>query len=333
MQRGALVVGLFLGGSYGYAQEPSLPGFSFLPFQNKSDFTGKWDVGVDVPRFLSAYIKERYRIPTISPIIVKNFFDERQPQGGGIEDVKFWVELYRRFGVRYLVAGTVEQFDVSRFMTGQPLLGGYEAFKGEVSITYVVYDLDRTASSTAAVSIKKGEASGDYADRSLTLTLFGKQSERTIEYRDLDKIRFGSEDFNRTVIGQACFQLGEHFALGLEGAMPSIKAWGMSNPDSLLRLGQTLDSISLNFKPKTISGVVVFVEGESAFINLGSEDGVRVGQRIPVYRNQMGPGSETDAIGELRVAEVRGPHLSLVRILSGQKAIKVRDKITVTVVR
>lgn len=316
-----------------HAQEKSSPGFAFIPFENRSDFKGRWDVGIDVPRFLSAYVKERYRIPTISPVIVKDFFDEQNHQGAEINDVKFWVELYRRFGVRYLVAGTVEMFDVSRFMTGQPLVGGYEAFKGEVSITFAVYDLDRTAFSSTPVAIKKGDAAGEFADRSLTLTLFGKQSDRTVEYRDLDKIRFGSEDFNRTVIGQACFQLGERFALQLERAIPGIRAWAMTDPDSLLRLGQSLDTLSLSFKPSTFSGTVVFVEGENAFINLGSEDGVRPGQQILVHRDPMAQDASTDAIGQLHVVEVRGPHLSLARIVNGQKSIRVKDKVSVTVIR
>jgi hypothetical protein len=316
-----------------HAQEKSSPGFAFIPFENRSDFEGRWDVGIDVPRFLSAYVKERYRIPSVSPVIVKNFFVEQNHQGAEINDVKFWVELYRRFGVRFLVAGTVEMFDISRFTTGDPSVGGYEAFKGEVSITFAVYDLDRTAFSLTPVEVKKGDAAGEFADRSLTLTLFGKQSDRTIEYRDLDKIRFGSEDFNRTVIGQACLLLGERFALQLERAMPGIRTWATTDPDSLIRLGQSLDTLSLSFEPLTISGTVVFVEGENTFINLGSEDGVRPGQQILVHRDPMAKDAGTGAIGELHVVEVRGPHLSLARIVNGQKSIRAKDKVSVTVIR
>jgi hypothetical protein len=313
-----------------HAQQPSTPGFLFLPFQNKSDFTGKWQIGTDVPRFLSAYIKERYRIPTVSSVVAQNFASEI---GGAVDDVKTWTALYNRFGVRYLVAGDLDVFDVSRFMTGQPLLGGYEAYKGEVSISFIVYDLDRTSSSAVPVSITKGEASGQFADRSLALTLFGKPSERTVEFRELDKIRFGSEDFNRTVIGQACFQLAERFARSLETSMPAIKAWGMTNPDSVLHLGQSIDSISLKFQPKAVVGEVVLVEGESAFINLGNEDGLRMGQQILVYRDQVSMKSGTDSVGELRVTEFRGAHLTLTRIVNGQKSIHVKDKFSITVLR
>lgn len=329
---GLLLLGQMSGGNV-LAQGSPVQGFVFLPFQNNSDFQGRWDVGLDVPRFLAAFMKERYRIPTISPVVVKNFFEEQEHDGFALDDIKFWDAVYRQFKVRFLVAGAVEQFEVSRFVTGQPLLGGYEAFKGSLTVTFTVFDLERSVQSATAAQIKRGEAAGEFADRSLTLTLFGKQSERTVEYRDLDKIRFGSEDFNRTVIGQACFQASENFALEVESAMPAIKAWGMTNPDSLLHFGQMLDSISLNFKPVTIWGNIVFIEGESAFINLGSEDGVRTGQQFSVYRNLMAQDAVAGTIGELQVTEVRGPHLSLARIVKGQKSLKVRDRISVTVVR
>ena len=115
--------------------------------------------------------------------------------------------------------------------------------------------------------------------------------------------------------------------------MPAIKAWGMTNPDSVLRLGLSLDSLSLKFKPRTVLGEVILVEGQSAFINLGSEDGVRLGQQIRVYRDQISMKSETESVGELLVTEIRGSHLTLARIVSGQNSIRVKDKISITVFR
>lgn len=319
------------------AQTTSKPGFIFLPFENNSDFEGKWEIGVDVPRFLNAYVSQRYRIPSVSPMLVRNFLEEQKLSSGSLDDVKFWIELYKRFHVRYLVAGTIEEFDVSRFMTGQPLLGGYEAFKGEVRIRYIVYDMEKTAASASYVQITKGGAAGEFADRSLALTLFGKPSDRTLEFRDLDKIKFGTDDFNRTVIGQACFQLGEHFSLELENALPTMKVWAATTPDSLLTLAQSLDSISISFRHRTISGSIVFIEANNVFLNLGSEDGIKAGQRVFVYAAGLEPSEQKNngpgKVGELQVVEVRGPHLSHTRIVSGEGKIKIKDKVQVTVVK
>ncbi|MEX1276172.1 MAG: hypothetical protein WEB62_07090 [Bacteroidota bacterium] len=314
-------------------QTPSRSGFIFIPFEDRSGFEGKWNVGTDVPRFLAAYVKERFAIPTVSPLVVRNYLEETGNRQGSTDHVLFWVDLYRRFRIRYLIAGAVELFEVNRFMTGQPLLGGYEAFKGETRITFRVYDLDRTAVSASPAQILKGEADGDFSDRSLSMTLFGKPSDRTMEFRDLDRISFGSEEFNHTVIGQALFKLGERFSLELESAMPAIKIWSSTSPDSLLALVQALDTLSLLLKQETLRGLVIFIEGASAFINLGSEDGMRVGQKVKVYKEASSMGNAVDQVGELEITDVRGPHLSLARIVSGDGAIRKNDAVFTIVTR
>ena len=314
-------------------QSFSRSGFVFIPFEDRSGFEGKWNVGTDVPRFLAAYVKERYAIPTVSPVVVKNFLEETGQRAGNEDRVTFWVDLYRRFRIRYLIAGSVDLFEVNRFTTGQPLLGGYEAFKGGVRVTFRVYDLDRTAVSASPVQILKGEADGEFSDRSLSITLFGKPSDRTMEFRELERIAFGSEEFQRTVIGQALFKLGERFSLELENAMPVIKIWSATSPDSLLALVQALDTLSLSMKQETLRGIVVFMEGTSAFINLGSEDGMKVRQKVSVYKEGSSPGDEANRVGELEITDVRGPHLSLTRIVSGEGTIRKNDAVFTVVTR
>jgi hypothetical protein len=316
-----------------FAQAGTQYGFVFLPFRDRSGFEGKWDVASGVPRFLAAYVKERFSVPTVSSVVTKNYLQETGRGEAGVDDVRFWVDLAHRFRIRYLVAGSVDVFDVSRFMTGQPLLGGYEAFKGDVLITFRLYDLERTVQSATPVEVSRGEAAGDFSDRSLTLTLFGKPTERTTEFRELDRIAFGSEEFNQTVIGQAMFRLGENFSLELERILPSIRVWGATSPDSLLAYVQGLDTLSLSLRTETITGFVVFVEGENAFINLGSEDLLRVGQKVKVYKEGSTAEHSSDLVGELEVSELRGPHLSLTKVLKGHGSIKSRDKVSVTVTR
>lgn len=314
-------------------QSPSRSGFIFIPFEDRSGFEGKWNVGTDVPRFLAAYLKERYAIPTVSPLIVNNYLEETGKPAGQSDHVVFWIDLYRRFRIRYLIAGSVDLFEVNRFMTGQPLLGGYEAFKGESRITFRIYDLDRTAVAASPVQIVKGEADGDFSDRSLSMTLFGKPSERTAEFRDLDRVSFGSEEFNRTVIGQAMFKLGERFCLELEAAMPAIRIWSATSPDSLLALVQALDTLSLSLKQETLRGSVIFIEGGSAFINLGSDDGVKVRQKVRVFTGPTSLGNTEDQVGELEITDVRGPHLSLARILTGDGVIRKDDTVLTVIIR
>lgn len=326
------LIGIFFVSNYpALSQEPLRVGFLFLPFENETSFHGKWEIAKDVPRFLSAYVKERYRIPTVSSLVTLNYLIEQNLSEESLSDIKFWQALHQRFQIRYLVTGTILEFDVSRFNVGQPNLGGYEAYKGEVTIRFQVYDLS-SVQLNGPHMLTKGEVSGEFTDRSLALTLFGKPTERTVEFRDLDKIQFGSEEFNRTVIGQACFQLSENFCVEVETVLPFLRkrAQGLVNPDSLAKLAE---GDTLSFRFKFITGFVVFLEGDHVFVNLGSEDGVKKGEVLLVYpHTQELTDSSYKEIGTLQIIEVRGPHLALAQLTTGKGAIKERDRVRVKVV-
>lgn len=315
----------FWHGTFAWSQELPRIGFIVLPFQNETSFHSKWQVANDVPRFLSAYLKERYRVPTVSSLVVLNFLNEQNRGKEALREASTWFQLRERFQLRYLVTGTLLEFDVSQFNVGTPNLGGYEAYKGEVAMRFELYDLH----SSSPRLITSGEVRGEFTDRSLALTLFGKPTERTMEFRDLDKIAFGSDEFNRTVIGQACVELSENFCAELEAVLPALKrlAIGLVSPDSLAKVADQ-DTLSLQFR--FVTGFVMFIENDRAFVNLGSEDGVRKGMELFVYaesRERM----DAPEVGTLEVLEVRGPHLSLVQIRRGKGDIKERDRVRVRV--
>jgi hypothetical protein len=310
-------------------QEQPRIGFIVLPFQNETGFNGKWTIATEVPRFLSAYIKERYRIPTASSLLVLNFLNEQGLSEESLYDAATWRLLRDRFQIRYLVSGTLLAFDVSRFTVGTPNLGGYEAYKGEAALRFELFDLGVQQTSLPR-SLTTGEIRGEYTDRSLALTLFGKPTERTVEFRDLDKIAFGSEEFNRTVIGQACVELSENLCSELESALPALKrlAIGTVKLDSLA-LGTESDTLSLRFT--FITGFVMFLEGDRLFVNLGSEDGLRKGMVLLVYPQRKTPALTEEEVGTVEILEVRGPHLALAHIRSGKGKIRERDRVRVKV--
>ena len=310
------------------AQRTDEIGIIFLPFKNNSDFQGKWDIGNDVPRFVSAYTTARFGVKTVSPVIVLDFLHQQNLSDEKLDDIGFWKELYQRFGLRFAVAGSVETFDISRFVTGDPQLMGYEAFKGETKISYRVLDLKRSGFTSDALEVTKGEASGEFSDRSLVLTLLGKPTQRTVEYRDLDKIPFGTEDFNRTVIGQACLQMSEHFSLKLEIQLPILKSKNTGRIDTVKLTREFSDTTALNFKAHFVMGLIVFVESDEAFINLGTGDGVQKGMTAIVF-SQKDP---TKKVGEIEILDVRSDHFSLGKIVGGKGVLQVKDPVGVRVV-
>lgn len=320
------------------AQPKPQPSFLFLTFEDASGFTGGWDVGMEVPRFLAAYLKARFGVLSISPLLALDVLKSQNRSPDALLDVKFWMELNRRLQARYVVTGVVEEFSLDRFVTGEPNIAGYESYSGTAKIRYVIYDLARSSESAVPVSAAKNEAFGEFADRSLALTLFGKPSLRTTEFRDLGKIRFGSEDFNRTVIGQACFQLAESFAFQIEQYFPLLKSRSPVAPDSVELAAATLDSNAITLRPRVLTGSVVLADGKDVFINLGAEDGVKVGQRVQVYERgeelrdpstSKFLGFSDRKVGEIEIIEMRGPHLALGIVREGEGKIGKNARVRV----
>jgi hypothetical protein len=284
-------------------------GVAFVRFENHSDFEGSWDPAIEMPRYLGAFLRAEQRLSVVSVSVVGAFREDLRPMPAW-DDVKFWRQIRQRFGVRYLVTGSVEMFDVSRFVTGQPAVGGYEAFKGEVRVAYEVIDLERLERSGDLLIVARGETSGEFADRSLAWTLLGKPTQRTVEFRDLNTLRFGSEEFTRTVIGQACLEAARRFSDDLLERIPGLVSHRIRGDSE----GDWVDSLRIDFRERLVEGKIVFIEGSDAFISLGSDDGAREGQVLPVIE-RVGDGSRQ--VATLRVVQVRGPHLSLTRFISG----------------
>lgn len=284
-------------------------GVAFIRFENHSDFEGSWDPALEIPRYLGAFLRAEQRLSVVSVSVVGAFREDQRPVPAW-DDVKFWRQIRQRFGVRFLVTGSVEVFDVSRFVTGQPAVGGYEAFKGEVRVTYEVIDLDRLERSGDLLIVARGETSGEFADRTLAWTLLGKPTQRTVEFRDLNTLRFGSEEFTRTVIGQACLEAARRFSDDLLERIPGLASHRVQGDSE----GDWSDSLHIDFRERVVEGKIVYIEGNDAFISLGSDDGVREGQVLPVLE-RVGDGSRQ--VAALRVVQVRGPHLTLTRFISG----------------
>ncbi|MCU0454618.1 MAG: hypothetical protein MUE68_13270 [Bacteroidetes bacterium] len=299
-------------------------GMAFVRFANHTDFEGTWDPGLEMPRYLGAFLRAEHRLSVVSASVVGTFREDLSPIPAW-DDVKFWRQVRQRFGVRYLVTGTVEVFDISRFVTGQPAVGGYEAFKGEVTVTYEVIDLDRLERSGDLLITARGESRGEFADRALAWTLLGKPTQRTVEFRDLNTLRFGGEEFARTVIGQACLESARRFADDLLERIPGLAAHRSAGELE----GDWSDSTQISFRERVVEGKIVFMEGSDAFISLGTDDGVREGQVLPVVEQA---GDESRQVATIRVVQVRGPHLSLARFIAGSDSATTSSKVRLRVV-
>ncbi|MEI7907547.1 MAG: hypothetical protein WCI84_09365 [Bacteroidota bacterium] len=311
-----------------------------VPFVDHSGFNGKWVPAIDIPRFVSAYTKERFRVGIISPVPVKQF-----AKGQKLDTLQYTTpaqikKIAEHFHVRYIVSAEIIEFTIGRFMVSEVQLAGYEAFSAEVSLKFALYDAARLGSGGEAL-LYEGEAAGSVKDRGLGITLFGKQTDRTSQYFSLDDIAFGSEAFNKTIIGEALLKCADDLSTKIERAIPALISKNVVLASSVVIDSTSADS-AITLKRQLINGEIVIVDDDQAFINLGSQDGIKIGDILPVFggeKNVTDPktgerlGSREEKTGEVQVIEIRAEHLCLSAIISGKGKIIPKQRVRKIIVR
>ncbi len=312
----------------------------FVPFSDISGFNGKWNIGMDVPRYLSAYNKERFRVGVVSPLSVRQFALEKSIDTTRFKNLSNLRTIAEHFHVRYIVSAEIEEFSIGRFIVSEVQLAGYEAFAATVKVNFILYDAARFASSREAI-LYEGTAEGTVNDRSLGITLFGKRTERTNQYFMLDEITFGGEMFNQSILGEALLKCADDLGTKLERAIPLLVTKSLVLSSSIV-IDTTVTDSTFTLKRQLINGEIVLVDDGDVFINLGSADGISVGDMLPVYsgakeitdpKTGVLLGSREEKVGEVQVIEIRAEHLCLASIVSGKGNLAAKQRVRKVIVR
>jgi hypothetical protein len=328
------------------AAQPSRQLFSsdslllFVPFKDVSGFSGTWDLSADVPRFAAAYMQQRFRIGVVSPIAVRTYASSRSYDPADIARMDQLRSVADRFRTRFLVTAQVTEFSITRFIVSEVQLAGYESFAADVKIRFTLYDAAQFGGNRSPV-LYEGDAEGSVKDRGLGVTLFGKRTDRMNKYFALDEIAFGSEAFVNTIIGEALLKCMDDLGGKLERAIPALVSKNVVLSTSVIIDSSTTDP-AIAISRKLLNGEIVMVDEEDVFINLGSADGIAVGDLLPVYGGEVAVtdpgtgavlGTRDERIGELQVIEIRAEHLSLATITAGKGAVKPKQKVRKVFVR
>ncbi|HIE04333.1 MAG TPA: hypothetical protein EYP61_06195 [Candidatus Latescibacteria bacterium] len=264
-----------------------------LPFEDRTSFSGPWDIRVEIPRILVERIGERGGYSVVSMDTVVALLERRAEKCP--KDTL--TAVGRELDVDYLIVGSIERFSLSRFMVGARMLGGYWSYSSDVELKGKLV----RAVDGRVMGELKGE--GDVNDRDLGLSLLGRRPEKDRQFYGIGELKFGSEEFRRTILGRA-----------LEEAIAGF----------VTELGKVLPA-SEHLRRKAL---VVLVEDGVVYLNLGYEDGVRPGDRFWVYKEgeiirdpvtgEVLGRADAKKVGEVQVTEVKAPHLSKARLVRGR---------------
>ncbi|HID10654.1 MAG TPA: hypothetical protein EYP17_05060 [Candidatus Latescibacteria bacterium] len=266
---------------------------AILPFEDRTSFEGPWDIRVEVPRLLGERLGENpnyWVVPMDTVMAVLHRRAAKYPKDT-------LVAIGKALDVDYLIVGTIEEFSLSRFMVGARMLGGYWSYSSTVELKG---QLLRVVDGKAMGDLR-GE--GNITDRDLGLSLLGRRPAKDLQFYGIGDLKFGSKEFLRTVLGKA-----------LEEALAELKAG--------------VEKVLVPPERTSRRALVVLVEGQTVYLNLGYEDGVEPGDRFGVYEEgevlqdpetgEVLGRADPRKVGEVQVVEVKAPHLSKARLVRGR---------------
>ncbi len=291
-----------------------------LPFKDNTGYDGGWDIQKGIATWLGEAISQNpfYQIvPTDTLTSALKSLPPRPKEGARSCLLGFLFprrkraaaqqrsteirEIVKKAGVDVLITGEINKFSLSRFQAGLPMLAGYESYSSTVELQA---SLQRVIDGKPLGTIT---GKGEVTDRDLGLSLFGRASDKTLEFYGLDTLRFGSEEFKKTVLGRA-----------VEKAIDQLKT----------KLEQIVVPPPL---PKVSQPAILLVEGNEVYVNIGIEDNIQVGDKFSVYtrgKELRDPvtgivlGHTEQKVGVIRITLIQAAHLSKAEIMEGKERIK-----------
>ena len=259
-----------------------------VPFEDHSYFRGTWDIHRGIPRLLGELLHQSSGYVVVPMDTISAFLPDGEASAS--LDESQTLRIGRAVQADLAIMGDIGGFTINRFNAGNPFLGGYTAYTAVVEVEVRVL---RTLSGDQVV---KAVGKSEVTDRDLGLTLLGKPTRKEAGLNELNQIPFGTERFCKTIIGKATLEALRQVAAEIQARV--------SKPHILQQ------------QPKILS-----VEGGEGFISLGVADGIATGHKFPVCSRR----ENLQKIGVVQIVEVLAQHLSRVRILEGQGAIREGD--------
>ncbi len=280
---------------------------AFFNFTDNSTYKGSWNLSQDVPDFIADYLRAKYNVNILSPLTTYNLLNENPELSN--------IEILLSKNIEYAINGYIHTFSINRLIAGEPKIAQYETYSNEIEIEFIITELK---TNKILFEEKINQKSSDLG---VGVTIFGRETDTKKEFSQLDQIKFGSDEFLKTLVGKNLIKLCERFSSKIEPILKLSDTNELTRPDT--------SKLKSRFKRKILSGEILFVDEETkeVFINIGKRENLEIGSILPVFApgdtlidEKTGEilGVTDKKIGEIEIIEVRGDRFSL-GIIKNQK--------------
>lgn len=167
----------------------------FLPFVNNTQYNGSWKLATDFPDALAKFLRQKTDSATVTATSFGKYELEEKYRSGSITEMEDFQKLAQLTGQRFFVSGSIEKFDINRYMIEEPSTIGYEYYTCEISARIKVVD------ASVSLILVNDLIEVSESRNGLGINLLGKPSDNKSQFLTLDKIAFGSEEFLQTLPG------------------------------------------------------------------------------------------------------------------------------------
>lgn len=322
---------------------PEFRGVVFTPFIDDSNYKGAWKLSEDIPNYLAVYLREYKQVEVLSSASFLSLLPENSRKYDVYSDLEFLNEI--KFNqpdtlnneYRYLIFGKIANFSIQRFNAGESSVGGFENYSCSIEINLKVLKIENENGFTKA-NVEFTDRIESSVNRStLGLTLFGKPGEDKAQYYGLNNIKFGSEEFSKTIVGETMNALAENMWEIFNSNKAKLLESNLTKSATIKKNSDSsLDDIKLN--TEIVKGELITFDQNTgeAFINLGSAQNLKVGEEFGIYTQTdslFDPntneflGVDEKKIAVLEVIEVRGEKFSLCVVKDSREFVKKGMKI------
>lgn len=279
----------------------------FLPFENKSVFEGTWELKTEIPNYTAAFLRETNSWNVIGASTFLSMSDEENYS----VDLESLSKFLKENNFRYACGGKIETFSLARYILGEPTLAGYEGYSVAMKINFYLFD-------ALTEQIIFNETIESTINRNgIGINLFGKPTTEKEQFYGLNAIPFGSEDFNKTIIG-------ENFNLFLEKLNEKLSSLKKEIRQNFKEGVSIQDSAITKYdvRTKIVQGEILMFDAATgeAFINIGAKNEIKLNEMLAVYSiadSLYDPkcgeflGVAEKKVAEIKIIEVRTDKLSL----------------------